>query len=124
MLDTLPTARRRAPNVWASLAWAPKHHAATLKNHDVRNAMLEGRRRAAEGAARRILSRLGFQRPIPREDVAGRMGLEALHLLVHGHEDRTPQWLDNRTFLLHQHFDVLDHLATLVDVENALGLGQ
>ena len=52
------------------------------------------------------------------------MHLEALDLLVHGGEYRPPQGLRHGPVLLHDRFELAHHLAPLVDVEGALGLGQ
>ena len=57
-----------------------------------------------------FLSRSGLQRPFPREDVLGRMRGEPLHLLVHGHEDRTPERLYERRWALTLLDTVLDRL--------------
>src|SRR4029078_10204218 len=49
---------------------------------------------------RRLPSGL-LDRPFLAEEIAGRVALEALHLLVDGEDDRTPQGLHDRPILLH-----------------------
>ena len=67
---------------------------------------------------------LGLNRYRLTEDVERRVDLKALHALIVGGIDRTPQWLRDRSVLLHDPLKFAQDFAARVDIESAFRLRQ